>query len=669
MRLKRYVSEKKSGLIFAVNIICAGVIFAERFFLFELPALIYFIVILNITVSSAFLLLGRMRGGQNTASEKFIESITPSFMRYFDFPIIVTESRGYIIWYNEAAAGFLREYEADGNIFQKSIAAVSGNQLSIERFYYNEPDDKFIEVNINERIFKVSLHSQSVRANAVNNLNMFVFKEITEIEELKTEMDMRDSAAAYFMIDNLEDATQKKYRIASEAVSDLLSKFAADCGGVAKEYDKDKYICFFENRALKNFIKNKFNILDSVREIKIEELNMPVTISGGVSNVSGSLAEKEAAARHALDLALQRGGDQVVVKSAASTEYYGGKTKTVQKRNKVRSRIVANELAEQMTRSGNILIMGHKFADNDSIGASIGMARLAASQKREANIVVNIHDPNIKSTFGKLRGLEEYKDIFIDEAAALDKIRSDTFVIALDVNNPYHFESEPIFKNAYKTAVIDHHRKIAEFVKEPDIVYIEPSASSASELVAEILEQSLAPGELSKEEAELLLAGIILDTQSFSRNTGPRTFSAAMYLNGEGANPAEAIGLFKIDVEEFTKEAQFGLNIIRYKNAIAISIYEQEAELSYKTAGAKAADRMLSIDGVAASFVIFRIGADVHISARSLGKVNVQLILEALGGGGHFDVAGAQLKNMGLKDALLLLKKAIDEYFGDENET
>ena len=658
MKFKKYAAEKKSVIIF-INIIFALVIAGMHFWQSDF---IYAAIILNIIINSAVLFFGRINKNKNIASEKIIESMTPALMGEFKFPIVITDSRGYIIWYNEAAADFLREHEADGNIFKKSISAVSANQLSIERFYYNEAENKDIQIDINEQIFKVSLHS-------ANNLNMFVFEETTELEHIKTEMDMRDPAAAYFIIDNLDEATQKlheKQRIASGAVSDLLHKFAGDFGGVLKEYDKDKYLCFFENRALKNLIKNKFNILDSVREIKIEELSMPVTISGGVSNISGSLAEKEAAARHALDLALQRGGDQVVVKSEASIEFYGGKTKTVQKKTKVKSRVVANELAEHMKRSSNVLIMGHKFADNDSIGACVGMARFAASHKCEANIVVNIHDANIKSAFNKLRGLEDYKNIFIDEPAALDKIRADTFIIALDVNNPVYFESEAIFKNAYRTAIIDHHRKTAEYIKEPDIVYIEPSASSASELVAEILEQSLAPGELLKEEAELLLAGVYLDTKNFARNTGTRTFAAAVYLRGEGANPAEALDLFKTDVGEFTKEAQFGSNVIIYKNVIAISIYEEEAALSDKTAGAKAADRMLGIDGVEASFVIFRIGDEVHISARSLGKVNVQVILEVLGGGGHFDVAGAQVRNTGLRDVLIMLKNIIDEYFGEE---
>jgi c-di-AMP phosphodiesterase-like protein len=374
----------------------------------------------------------------------------------------------------------------------------------------------------------------------------------------------------------------------------------------------------------------------------------------------------------------------VVVKNISSIEFFGGKTKTVQKKTKVRSRVTANELAEHIKSCSNVLIMGHKFADNDSIGACVGIARFAKyilAQSRmpendgisgssvnvnvdvDVNIIVNIHDANIKSAFNKLRGHDEYKDVFIDESAALDKITAETLAVAIDVNNPLHFESEAVFKNAHKTAVIDHHRKTVEFEREPDIVYLEPSASSASELVAEILEQSFAPGELLKEEAELLLAGIYLDTKNFSKNTGTRTFAAAVYLRGEGATPSDSLALFKTNVEEFTKEAKFASNTILYRHMIAISIYEEEASISDKTAGAKAADSMLTIDGVAASFVIYTVNGEVHISARSLGKVNVQVIMEAFGGGGHFEGAGAQIKNSSLREVAITLKKTIDEYF------
>ena len=308
--------------------------------------------------------------------------------------------------------------------------------------------------------------------------------------------------------------------------------------------------------------------------------------------------------------------------------------------------------------------MGHKFADNDSIGACVGLARLAMTIKCEVNIIVNIHDANLKPAFAKLKGFEEYRYTFIDETTALNLISADTLAIIADANNPQIFESEAIYRNVYKCVIIDHHRKITEYAEEPTMTYIEPSASSTSELVAEMLEQYISPGILLKEEAELLLAGIYLDTKNFSRNTSARTFAAAMYLRGEGADPMESQSMvIKTSVEEFTKEAKFESNTFVYRNTIAISVVEDEVSVSDKTAGAKAADRMLSIDGIAASFVIYRIGETIHISARSLGKINVQIILEAFGGGGHFDFAGAQVKNAGIKEVLIQLRKTIDEYF------
>jgi len=691
-KFTKYISEHRFILCFIVNFLCVLIILvffrfaktpedydgAIKYSLIAFAAATVVSVIINAAGASHN---PGVRRKVRSDLKPLLENITRDLIYSFAFPILITDAKGYIVWHNAAAAEYLTG-DARSVALGKNILAVSNNQLSAEKFYENPGQEKNpknmiapennkssppVDIMINEKHFRVSMYKINPGTPEQAEFRTFVFNDITELEELKDESSMKDPAAAYFMIDNLDEANQKtqdKYRIASGAVSDLLNRFMENCGGVIKEYDKDKYLCVFENRALKNFIKSKFSILDYVRDIKIEELNMPVTISGGVSNISGTLAEKEAAARHALDLALQRGGDQVVVKGVSSTEFFGGKTKTVQKRTKVRSRVMATELTENMKKSPNILVMGHKFPDNDSIGACVGIARLAMSMNCDVNIIVNIHDANLKSAFAKLKGLEDYKYIFIDETTALNMISAETLVVIVDVNNPYHFESEAVYKNVYKCAIIDHHRKTIEYAAEPAMTYIEPSASSASELVAEMLEQSLLPGDILKEEAELLLAGIYLDTKNFSRNTGARTFAAAMYLKGEGADPSESQSMVvKTTAEEFTKQAQFESNIIVYRNIIAISVVEEEVSVADKTAGAKAADRMLSIDGISASFVIFRIGETVHISARSLGKVNVQIILEAFGGGGHFDFAGAQVKNSGLKEVLTQLRKTIDEYF------
>ena len=687
-KFRKYISEQKTFLCFIVNFFC--VLLVLSFFWFSRSpdeydnalklAIIVFAA--DTFISVGIIILGRSAklpaGKKRTSGDigTLVENITPDLIYAFAFPILMTEPGGYIVWHNEAALKYLSK-DGESELLWRSISEISGNQLSPDKSHAvpdmekTEKTEK-TDILINGRSFRVALF----KANTVPQVRfgevvVYVFTDITELEYLKYEAAMKDPVAAYFIVDNLDETNPKlqdKYRSASGAVSDLLGGFIAGCGGMIKEFGKDKYLCFFENRALKDFIKSKFGILDQIRDIKIEELDMPVTISGGVSNISGSLFEKESAARHALDMALQRGGDQVGVKGVSSTEFFGGKTKTVQKRTKVKSRIIAGELAEYMKRSSNILIMGHKNGDSDSIGASAGIARFAMTLGREVNIVTNIHDPNMKFAFAKLRGFEEYKNIFIDESTALDKITAETFAVIVDVNNPLHFESEAIYKNVYKCAVIDHHRKdIVEYAKSPDVEYIEPSASSASELIAEILEQSLVPGDLSKEEAELLLAGIFLDTKNFSRNTGTRTFSAALYLRGEGANPSDAEEMIsKTNLGEFIKQARFESNISIYRNSVAISVFEEEAEITDRNAGAKAAERMLEIEGVAAAFVIYSIEGIAYISARSLpwGNINVQIIMESMGGGGHFDSAGAQLRNLSLADVSVLLKKTIDEYFG-----
>jgi c-di-AMP phosphodiesterase-like protein len=261
-----------------------------------------------------------------------------------------------------------------------------------------------------------------------------------------------------------------------------------------------------------------------------------------------------------------------------------------------------------------------------------------------------------------LEGIEDYDDIFVGPTEGMDLIRPDTLLIVVDVNNIDHVECPDIMRNVNHLVVIDHHRKTVEFKNEPEIAYIEPSASSASELVAEILEQYMASKSLLKEEAELMLAGILLDTKQFTRNTGTRTFSAALYLRGEGAIPGESNDLFRADVSDLTKEAHFHTNVNIYRDKIAISYVEGTADASYRVVAAKAADKLLTVKGVSASIALVTIGDKIHVSARSDGSINVQLILERVGGGGHYDVAGAQVEGTDLQTVIARLRAAIDEY-------
>jgi c-di-AMP phosphodiesterase-like protein len=491
-----------------------------------------------------------------------------------------------------------------------------------------------------------------------------LFTDCTEYEQLRALHEAETVSVAYIVIDNIEELlqyVQDTYRSAANAVEDAVKNWVHDMGGVLKLNEKDKYIAFFDVEHLKKCIERRFDVLDSVRSVRVGD-GMPVTVSIGVSAVGGSLEEKEAAAQAALDMALQRGGDQAVVRSEIGYEYFGGKTKAIQKRTNVRSRVVATELCSLMARTESVLIMGHRFGDFDSFGSAVGMARLAMMCGVRPHIVINTQDPNLAPCFEKLEEIEDYNDVFVGSSVGMDLIRPDTLLIVVDVNNLDHVECPDIVRSVRDLAIIDHHRKTTEFPREPLLAYIEPSASSASELVSEILEQHMFAKSLLKEEAELLLAGILLDTKQFTRNTGSRTFGAALFLRGEGAIPGESNDLFRSDVNDLTKEARFHTNVLIYRERIAISYVDEGADASYRVLAAKAADKLLTVKGVYASFALVTIGNRVHISARSDGNINVQLILEALNGGGHYDVAGAQVEGENMQAVIVRLREAIDRY-------
>jgi len=590
-------------------------------------------------------------------------NITLDLILKFGSPVVICDEAGQIIWYNTA---FTETADSKEALYAKSIETITG--ITIEDILENadsefdDSTDSGIDTEAYGKPFRIKGYRTSAQGK---DYVITVWNDRTEISALAARMAAEESVIAYVMIDNLDELmqfVQEKYRSASANVETILKEWADSVGGILKEYERDKFIFLFEAQYLDSFIESKFDILDKVREVRLGEGSMPVTVSIGISRVKGTLTEKDRDAHAALDLALQRGGDQVVVKNQHNIEFYGGRTKTVQKRTKVRARVIANQLFLKMSEAGNVLIMGHKNPDYDSIGACIGIARLAMFCGVKANIVVNEEDPNIRSAINRVSALPEYADIFVDSVAGQDMIRSDTLLVIADVNNFVQFESPEIAENVATVAIIDHHRKTGEYKREPAISYIEPSASSASELVAEMLEQAIPVGDLHREEADVLFAGMALDTKQFSRNTGVRTFSAALYLRSEGANPMEIQSFFKAGLDDFMREAKFSMNVITYRQMFAISMSEGDGNAQDRIAAAKAADKLLSVSGVMASFALVQVGDSVHISARSAGNINVQLILEKMGGGGYYEAAGAFLKDSSMTSALTALKDAIDDY-------
>ncbi len=573
-------------------------------------------------------------------------------------PVIICDISERIVWYNGSAA----ELSEDGDkLYGKPLSDVfAGVRLEDIR---NDRSRGGYPVSCGGRAFLARYNHIKTDDN---DFALIMTTETTELENLADKMAGDEAIVCYIIIDNLAEMMQydsEQYKPASVKIDEVIRSWADEYGGILKEYERDKYIYITEARALQKIIMNKFDLLDRVRAVGVGDTNLPLTVSMGVSNITGTFEEKEKAAKSALDMALQRGGDQAGVKSEGSIDFYGGLSKEVQKRTNVRARVVSNELIATIKSASNVLIMGHRFADFDSFGACVGLARLAMYCGARVNIVINMADRNLVGCRELLDAEEDYLGILVSGADALDMLETGTLVIVADVNNFSIAEEPELARRTEKLAVIDHHRKMSEFERSVDVEYIEPSASAACELVAEMLEQVLGSDGISPAEANLMLAGITVDTKQFTKNTGTRTFSAAMYLRGNGASPMQVQNLFRESLGDYLREAKFRRNVEIYRSVCAITVVD-DADVSPedRVIAAKAADNLLMVDGIKASFALIVLGDTVHMSARSRGQVNVQLILEALGGGGHYDAAGAQCSGKSVSELIAQLKKEIDRY-------
>lgn len=573
-------------------------------------------------------------------------------------PMVICDMNGKIIWRNRA---FASATQSIGSVMGANIETISS--LLLEQL----EGEEVVSAELCER--RYSVDPLRFKTDEKNYL-FLIFTDCSEIDRLNAKIESERSVVAYIVIDNLDELSghgQENYRSEANDVSALLREFAKNLNGILREYDRNKYILLMSRDGLIKCCRSNFDILDKIRDIRVGDLGLPITISMGITDVGETLADREAGAREALMMALARGGDQVAYKAADVMEFYGGNTRPVQKRSSVAAKVRSGEMITRISRASNVIIMGHKGADQDCFGASAGIARLAMYCYVKPYIVVDKNDKNTIPFVEKFKKLPEYADVFVDENEAQSLIESDTLLIVVDVNNIDHMLSSGIALAVNDALIIDHHRKTPSRIKRDWLAeYIEPSASSASELVAEILEQSIGESQLLREEADALLGGIILDTKQFTKSTGTRTFNAAIYLRSAGGNIYESSKELRSDFGEFRKQSKILSDLVIYKGRFAIAKDETEGEPIDRIAAAKAAETLLTIKGVDAAFALIRIGDETHISARSNAAVSVQLILEKIGGGGHLDSAGAKSSDSMLT-ALEKLKSAIDEYI-EEND-
>lgn len=489
----------------------------------------------------------------------------------------------------------------------------------------------------------------------------------TTFAELATEYADSRIIFATIMLDNYEEFTsglsEKDKSSIISSIDDIVMNWTSKYNGYTTRPERDRYIFIFEARYLQEIVDDKFSVLDAVREL-ISPRGMHPTLSIGVGKDGKDVAEAFHFSSLALEMALSRGGDQAVIKNKFTFEFYGGKTSQPEKRTKVKSRVMASSLSELMRDASEIFIMGHKYADLDAVGSAVGLVCAARSMKKSAHIVIDRESSVAKDLIDKMLTLPEYAEVFIDPQEAILKLDGSTLLIIVDTNRPEQVESESLLMSCNRIALIDHHRRAATYIQNAALSLHEPYASSACELVTELLQYMVDQSDILRYEAEALLSGIVLDTKNFTLRTGGRTFDAAAFLRRAGADTAEVKQLFKSDIT--TAQARYAIvqKAKVYKAGIAISAPEKAEN---RVIASQAADELLNIAGIRASFVVFPSTETVDISARSMDDINVQVILEKLGGGGNKTQAGAQIPGKTQKEVVRDLLTAIDEYLEDNS--
>ena len=640
-----------------------------------------FLVVYSLVCGVIFLFSRKriaMYRAENRASREQNGGVISAFKDSIDLPYAIVTETGRIVTVNNAMKNLIREgdsfFDTDiKTLFEIDVEAIIANaNKEADGDAPEEEDDE--ESQLDPRFTAISDYGRyDIACYPIHSSGhvyyLLTFSDTTELYELTKLHRDTTPAVAYVVVDNLEEMarySEDGNKNDAAKVEDVLRAWAKDLKAILREYDRNKYIMFFNRNMLEKCVNNSFSVLDDIRNVRTGDDTIPLTVSMGVSIIGSTLAEREKEAYASLELALQRGGDQVVLRSENGVSYYGGLTKSQQKKTKVYSRIIAGKLASMMKSATNVLVMGHANPDFDSIGACVGVAALAIHLGVDVKIVADPESSNFKVSTEKLRELPEYRNVFIDAVGGLGKCTYGTLLIIVDTNNFAILEAPEIAEKSFNTVVLDHHIKKQAFENEPALSYIDPSASSASELVCEILEQTLPTDTLRKEEATIMLSGIMVDTKNFTRTVGTRTFSAALYLRGAGANAEIARTFFYDDFEDYRAEALFGAEVEIYRGQIAITSSDGTGSPHDRVAAAKAADKLLTVREVNAAFALVCIGETIHVSARSNGQINVQRILERIGGGGHFDMAGAALSDRTIEDAKELLIDSIDKYL-EEN--
>ncbi len=572
-------------------------------------------------------------------------------------PLTVLDLEGHINWYNSKFTDMVGEKSVIGKPIKQWVDAFPMDQI--------KDGQKISQLKVGGGLYNVYVNVVSLEGSNPSDLVfMLYWFDITELTELTNKLRDERPVMAMINVDNYEDVLnetkEEHIPFVKSEIEKKINLWSTRMNGIIKKYQNDKYIVLFEARYLEHLEAKRFSILDDVREIDVgNKISVTLSIGIGVNGASFMALEEDASA--ALELALGRGGDQVVLRKKNAYEFYGGKTKAVEKRNRVKARVIAHGFRTLIDESANVIVMGHRSPDMDSFGAAMGVYRSVINRGKEVVVVLNEVTDAIKNVYETFADNEFYR--FVDSKTALEMVDDSTLVVVVDTHKPSLTECPELLQETPRIALIDHHRRSTEFIENATLKYLEPYASSTCELVAELIQYMENRPKIEKEEADAMLAGISVDTKNFSLKTGVRTFDAAAYLRRHGADTTRVRQLFQDDLNTFIEKANIVSTAIRHREVVAISTSDVESE-SIQLIAAQAADDLLNIRGIKASFVIAqKSDGMVFISGRSLGEVNVQVILESLGGGGHLEVAGAQFYDTDIQTVKQRLIESIDEYY------
>ena len=595
-----------------------------------------------------------------------IDEVNKKAILNLPIPLCILEFDGSITWYNTKFHEMNEEEDTLGMNIESLVKNIDLRKV------LNENKEMYTNINYKDRDYTIVYNViKSEQEEKSKYLMMLYWLDKTDYLELENKYNNEKNVIALIQVDAYEEvlqsAPEERRPLINVDIDKTLAYLESTCNGALKKTSNDKYILILNNQELQKLEADKFSILDTIREIN-QENNLPVTISIGIGIDGKTINENIKLANGALDLALGRGGDQAVIKTKDKSVFYGGKSKAVEKKTKVKSRLIGHALREIVLESKNIYIMGHKYPDMDAMGSAVGIYDICKACNKQANIVLDNSNDSIDEFVKRLKENEYYSDIFISKDDAIKNCTKDTLVVVVDTHRPSFTECPELTMISDKVVVIDHHRRGVEFINDTVLLFHETYVSSTCEMVTELVQYMEDDVKINKLTAEGLMAGICLDTKNFAFKTGVRTFEAASYLKKKGADTIEVKKLFNSTLIDFVTKAEIiqSAKVIDEKICLAYS----KAEVSnINIIVAQAADELLNIKDVEASFVLGKTkSGTIFVSARSLGSINVHVLMEKLGGGGHIDIAGAQIEDTSLEEGYNKVLDIINKYLEEEAE-